>query len=533
MPAAIGAAALVALIVLFVVLSGGDDGPTGRAAVTTTTVAAADAEFPTLRLGAGGPAVEAAQWLLVADGAEITPSGFFDHETGDAVTEFDRAHRLPADSILGPLTWSELVPSVRVGATGDDVRAAQLLLNVNGADIAEDGRFGPLTEAATADFERRHDLHVDGIVDIDVWRLMTANAPDDPSAAPPERRRPPSRRRSTVPDDGRRRRRTAAAERVPRVHRRGRQRDAPAHRRSRRPGGRRPARRRTGQAPSTPARHGSRTPTASPSRVPSLPSSDDVGVFYVVPGNGRGDRGKTVDRLITGRSGSERMPAWAAHDDGLYYVATDGCVPADDGCEDSLRFAHFDVGDAQSPSDQPGHYLDDVLSQDTLALTADVRVAGPFEAVTAVAAHPLISTRAAVVDAQGLWLVADTTATLVQPGLTGDAVSFTRTGSSIVVAGPSAVTLLDATGVVRSTTTVAELAAAADAATPMAPGAAVASIDLAGGDGRMVAFVDDDSDGLPGVVATLDVSGDELAIEDVRPTPTAISDLGPVLGVAV
>ena len=185
-PAAIGAAALVALVVLFVVLSGGDDGPTGRTAVTTTTVTAADAEFPTLRLGAGGPAVEAAQWLLVADGAEITPSGFFDHETGDAVTAFDRAHRLPADSILGPLTWSELVPSVRVGATGDDVRAAQLLLNVNGADIAEDGRFGPLTEAATADFERRHDLHVDGIVDIDVWRLLTANAPDDPTATPPE-----------------------------------------------------------------------------------------------------------------------------------------------------------------------------------------------------------------------------------------------------------------------------------------------------------------------------------------------------------
>ena len=139
-------------------------------------------------------------------------------------------------------------------------------------------------------------------------------------------------------------------------------------------------------------------------------------MFYVVPGNGRGDRGKTVDRLITGRSGSERLPAWAAHDDGLYYVATDGCAPADDACEDSLRFAHFDASDAQSPSDQPGHYLDDVPSQDTLTLTADVRVAGPFEAVTAVAAHPLISARAALVDAQGLWLVADDGADLVAGG---------------------------------------------------------------------------------------------------------------------
>ena len=49
----------------------------------------------------------------------------------------------------------------------------------------------------------------------------------------------------------------------------------------------------------------------------------------------------------------------------------------------------------------------------------------------------------------------------------------------------------------------------------------------------MIAFVDDDRDGLPGVMATLAVSGGELAIEDVRPTPTALSDLGPVLAVAV
>ena len=530
-PAAIGAAALAVLVVLFVVLSRGGDGPTGRTAVTTTTVTAAEAEFPTLRLGAGGPAVEAAQWLLVADGAEITPSGFFDHETGDAVTAFDQAHRLPADSILGPLTWSELVPSVRVGATGDDVRAAQLLLNVNGADIAEDGRFGPLTEAATADFERRHDLHVDGIVDIDVWRLLTANAPDDPTATPPEAVPASVPTASTVPT-------TVVDATAPRppsgflafavedgtgTHLRTVDPDDPAA-----PPG--PATNREGAVDTGASWQPGTNRLAFSRAEPAV--GDDVGVFYVVPGNGRGDRGKTVDRLITGRSGSERLPAWAA-DDGLYYVATDGCVPADDPCDDSLRLAHFDVGDAQAPSDEPGHYLDDVLSQDTLTLTEDVRVAGPFQDVTAVAAHPLISTRAAVLDAQGLWLVADATPTLVQPGLAGHAVSFTRTGSSIVVAGPSAVTLLDATGVVRSTTTVAELAAAADSATPMAPGATVTSIDLAGGDGRMVAFVDDDSDGLPGVVATLAVSGDVLAIEDVRPTPTAISHLGPVLTVAV
>jgi peptidoglycan hydrolase-like protein with peptidoglycan-binding domain len=147
---------------------------------TTTTVAPAPTEFPTLQLGASGPAVEAAQLLLVDAGADVTPSGFFDHETGDAVTAFDAAHRLPPDGILGPLSWSELVTSVRVGSTGEAVRAAQLLLNTDGADIAEDGLFGPGTEAATLAFERAHGLHQDGIVDIEVWRLLTANAAADP-----------------------------------------------------------------------------------------------------------------------------------------------------------------------------------------------------------------------------------------------------------------------------------------------------------------------------------------------------------------
>ena len=61
----------------------------------------------------------------------------------------------------------------------------------------------------------------------------------------------------------------------------------------------------------------------------------------------------------------------------------------------------------------------------------------------------------------------------------------------------------------------------------------MASIDLANTDGRLVAFIDDGTDGLPAVLATLVIGGDSIAITDVQPIPPAVYDLGPVLGVTL
>jgi peptidoglycan hydrolase-like protein with peptidoglycan-binding domain len=58
----------------------------------------------------------------------------------------------------------------------DAVRAVQTLFNDEGAELVVDGRFGPRTLEAAIAFERDHGMHVDGIVDDDVWKLLLARA---------------------------------------------------------------------------------------------------------------------------------------------------------------------------------------------------------------------------------------------------------------------------------------------------------------------------------------------------------------------
>ena len=94
-----------------------------------------------------------------------------------AIREFEaRFPAVPDDGILGPLTWSELVVPLQPGARGDAVKAVQTLLNDNGAALGVDGIFGPQTRDAVVTVERTNGLHVDGIVDDDVWKLLLARS---------------------------------------------------------------------------------------------------------------------------------------------------------------------------------------------------------------------------------------------------------------------------------------------------------------------------------------------------------------------
>jgi len=56
------------------------------------------------------------------------------------------------------------VPILRIGATGDDVKALQANLNRHGAKLKVDGVFGQLTDRAVRDFQSRRGLVVDGSV---------------------------------------------------------------------------------------------------------------------------------------------------------------------------------------------------------------------------------------------------------------------------------------------------------------------------------------------------------------------------------
>ncbi|WP_020590194.1 peptidoglycan-binding domain-containing protein [Desulfobacter curvatus] len=72
-------------------------------------------------------------------------------------------------------------PVLRYGTRGEDVIRLQRRLNLHGADIVEDGIWGPNTNAAVTAFQAQHGLAVDGIVGPLTWAVLDRN----PQAAEP------------------------------------------------------------------------------------------------------------------------------------------------------------------------------------------------------------------------------------------------------------------------------------------------------------------------------------------------------------
>jgi murein L,D-transpeptidase YcbB/YkuD len=60
---------------------------------------------------------------------------------------------------------------------GDPVAALQALLYRLGYNVSVDWYFGPQTQAAVIDFQKKHGLAVDGITGPNTWNTMIATAP--------------------------------------------------------------------------------------------------------------------------------------------------------------------------------------------------------------------------------------------------------------------------------------------------------------------------------------------------------------------
>lgn len=129
------------------------------------------------RQGDAGRPIADIQERLAALGLTISdPIGTFGEGTRDAVQSLQRKRGLPADGIVGPMTWRAIVeagyslgdrplslrgPMVR----GQDVAELQRLLNRIGFDAGkEDGILGTLTHKAVLAFQHDRCLAEDGIV---------------------------------------------------------------------------------------------------------------------------------------------------------------------------------------------------------------------------------------------------------------------------------------------------------------------------------------------------------------------------------
>ncbi|MDQ8704534.1 peptidoglycan-binding protein [Streptomyces sp. LHD-70] len=149
-----------------------DSLPGGRSAAPTANQAAAALSGPTLKAGASGPEVTALQHLLVAGGRSVAVDGKFGPATTSAVKAFQKAKGLGADGIVGPATWAKLTPTLRQGAQGAAVKAAQTLLKARGQSVAVDGKFGPATTSAVKAFQKAKGLGADGVVGPQSWSAL-------------------------------------------------------------------------------------------------------------------------------------------------------------------------------------------------------------------------------------------------------------------------------------------------------------------------------------------------------------------------
>ena len=72
-------------------------------------------------------------------------------------------------------------PLIQQGSTGTYVTKLQQFLNKLGADLVEDGDFGPITKQAVIEFQKKYSLEVDGIVGNQTWtKLYELTKPEYP-----------------------------------------------------------------------------------------------------------------------------------------------------------------------------------------------------------------------------------------------------------------------------------------------------------------------------------------------------------------
>lgn len=131
--------------------------------------------WPAQQQGATGEDVRTVQYLLNDHGATVGVDGTFGHLTSQAVRAFQADHGLDADGIVGNVTWPELATQVSFGSMGDAVRAAQRQMNRRTGRIAIDGLFRGKTNDAVRSFQRTVGLPVDGAVGPKTWNALVTD----------------------------------------------------------------------------------------------------------------------------------------------------------------------------------------------------------------------------------------------------------------------------------------------------------------------------------------------------------------------
>jgi len=130
--------------------------------------------WPLEQEGATGENVRSVQYLLNDHGSALAVDGDFGPQTSAAVRAFQASHGLDADGIVGNQTWPSLIVEVSAGSSGDAVRAVQSQIHSRSGWLTIDGILGAETESAVRFFQADIGLSVDGIVGPRTWNALVS-----------------------------------------------------------------------------------------------------------------------------------------------------------------------------------------------------------------------------------------------------------------------------------------------------------------------------------------------------------------------
>ena len=122
--------------------------------------------------GATGETVKTIQHLLNQRGNSLEVDGQYGSVSVNAVKAFQKDQGLVQDGQVGPLTWPKLVYTLKSGANGNHVKAAQVALNKRSAGLAVDGDYGSVSVAAVRTFQGLNRLVVDGELGPKTWTAL-------------------------------------------------------------------------------------------------------------------------------------------------------------------------------------------------------------------------------------------------------------------------------------------------------------------------------------------------------------------------
>lgn len=116
--------------------------------------------------------VTAMQYLLRARGHKVAVDGVYGVQTERALKAFQKKNGVLASGKTNNATWEALIIPVKLGSSGDAVRAVQRLLRRADYDVPINGKFGPATRSATLKYQRVNGLTRDGAVGRVTWNSL-------------------------------------------------------------------------------------------------------------------------------------------------------------------------------------------------------------------------------------------------------------------------------------------------------------------------------------------------------------------------